>query len=187
MGNPKEPKPAKYFVALLSSDHALLNAVEPDLSAILGEIDGRSETLPWTVSKFYEKEMGAELSRRFLSFSLLLNPGHLPDIKLQTQRIEDKYRKNAERVAGRRINVDPGYVEAGKVVLASTKNAGHRIYLASGIYGEITLLYYDGAFHQCTNTYPDYAWPATLGFLTSLRSVYLAQLRQMDKSLAIGV
>jgi hypothetical protein len=76
------------------------------------------------------------------------------------------------------VNVDPGYLEAGKVVLASTKNAGHRIYLHSGIYGEAALLYYDGAFQACPHTYPDYQWAETLSFLTSLRSVYLHQLRQ---------
>ena len=179
MGTPREPKPAKYFVALLSSDIELLSGVETDLSAILGEVDRRSETLPWTVSKFYKKEMGGGLLRRFLSFSTLLSPGNLAAIKRQTQRIEDKYRNLTGSPPGRRVNLDPGYVEAGKVVLASTKNAGHRIYLDLGIYGETTLLYHDGAFHAGPYTYLDYRWPETLAFLASLRSAYLEQLRRL--------
>jgi Domain of unknown function (DUF4416) len=177
VGNPKEPRPAKYFVAVLSTDAELLTAIEADLSAMAGPIDARSEILPWTISRFYEKEMGSGLLRRFLSFSRLMSPGDLVEMKLQTQRVEDTYRDKAADPPGRRVNLDPGYVEAGKVVLASTKNAGHRIYLQSGIYGESTLLYYDGAFHGFSYTYPDYLWPEALRFLTAARVTYLAQVK----------
>ena len=212
MGTPREPKPAKYFVALLSSDSELLNTVEKDLSNILGAVDARSEDWPWTVSNFYEKEMGTGLRRRFLSFEPLASPGELARIKLLTQLIEDKYRDPSTRAPalaggscsgfrptgvledatgspvglhktadhpGRRINLDPGYIDGFKVVLASTKNAGQRIYLHSRIYAEATLLYFDGAFHGLAYTYPDYLWPVTLAFFTSLRSVYVDQLRRL--------
>ena len=205
MGIPREPKPAKYFVALLSSDTELLTAVEKDLSIVLGAMDARSEVWPWTVSNFYEKEMGAGLRRRFLSFEPLASPGDLARIKLLTQHVEDKYRDPSTRApalasgsrsgfrptgspvglhktadpSGRRVNIDPGYIDAFKLVLASTKNAGQRIYLHSGIYAETTLQYFAGAFHGLPHTYPDYLWPQTLAFLTSLRSVYVDQLRRL--------
>lgn len=178
MGSPGDPKPAKYFVGLLSSDIELLNVLETDLTAIFGAIDARSETLPWNLSRFYEEEMGAGLLRRFVSFAQLDSPGKLADIKLQTQLVEEKYRWTQGERKGRRVNIDPGYIEAGKLVLASTKNAKHRIYLNSGIYGETTLLYYDGSFQACPHTYPDYLWVETLVFLTSVRSIYLGQLRK---------
>jgi len=212
MGTPREPRPAKYFVALLSSDSELLTTVESDLAAILGAIDARSEVWPWTVSNFYEKEMGVGLLRRFLSFKPLASAGELARIKLLTQHVEDKYRdpstrapalaggscsgfrptgvlenatgspvglhKSADR-PGRRVNIDPGYIDAFKVALASTKNAGQRIYFHSGIYAEATLMYFDGAFHGLAYTYPDYLWPQTLAFFTSLRSVYVDQLRRL--------
>lgn len=179
MGTPREPRPAKYFVALLSSDSELLTAVESDLAAILGAVDNRSEILPWTASNFYQKEMGAGLLRRFLAFEPLASPGELARIKLLTQLVEDKHRRDTADDPGRRVNIDPGYIDAFKVVLASTKNAGQRIYLHSGIYAEATLMYFDGAFHGLAYTYPDYLWPATLAFLTSLRSVYVDQLRRL--------
>lgn len=178
MGIPRDPKPAKYFVGLLSSEIELLDSVETDLTAIFGAVDARSETLPWNLSKFYEKEMGAGLLRRFVCFSQLDSPGNLAGIKLQTQEVEGQYRSGGPQRTGRRVNIDPGYLEAGKVVLASTKNAGHRIFLHSGIYGETTLLYYDRAFQACPHTYPDYLWVETLSFLTSVRSIYLEQLRK---------
>jgi hypothetical protein len=178
MASPGDPKPAKYFVGLLSADIELLNSVETDLAAIFGAIDARSQTLPWNLSKFYENEMGGGLLRRFVSFSRLDSPGNLAGIKLQTQEVERRYKSGGPRRTGRRANIDPGYLEAGKLVLASTKNAAHRIFLQSGIYGETTLLYYDGAFQACPHTYPDYLWVETLSFLTSVRSIYLEQLRK---------
>lgn len=178
MGIPKEPNPAKYFVALLSSQIDLLDAVETDLERLLGEIDDRSETVAWSASRFYEDEMGVGLLRRFLSFGPLLAPAVLADIKLGTQSIEECYRSAPANGGGRRINCDPGYLEAGKVVLASTKNASQRIYLRGGIFAEATLLYYEGMFHGCAYTYPDYLWSGTLLFMTACRARYLEQLRQ---------
>jgi hypothetical protein len=179
MGSPREPKPAKYFAALLSSEIELLNAVETDLAGILGAIETRSQIFPWNLSTFYEAEMGSGLLRRFVSFGPLASPEKIADVKLATQQIEDKYRSKLAHRSGRRVNLDPGYLEAGKVVLASTKNASQRIYLRSGIFAEPTLLYYDSVFHGASYTYPDYLWPATLSFLTSLRSLYLDQLKQL--------
>ncbi len=182
MGILREPKPAKYFVALLSSDSELLTIVESDLAAILGVVHSRSEILPWTVSNFYEKEMGVGLRRRFLSFEPLISPGELARIKVLTQQIEDRYRDQTTDHSGRRINLDPGYIDAFKIALASTKNAGQRVYLHSGIYAEATLMYFSGAFHGLAYTYPDYLWPQTLAFFTSLRSVYLDQLRRLGRT-----
>jgi hypothetical protein len=178
MGMPREPRPAKYFVALLSSEIDLVSAVEGELESALSEIDGRSEIVPWTASKFYEKEMGPGLKRQFLSLSKLASPQELAAVKLKTQAIEARFRVAAS--TARRVNLDPGYVDTHKVVLASTKDAGQRIYLSSGIYGEATLLYFDGDFHGLPYTYPDYLWPEAREFFARLRDVYLDQLRQLD-------
>lgn len=166
----------KYFTALLSSDENLLSEAEGDLSAALAsEIDLRSATFDWSFSDFYSKEMGAGLRRRLVSFNALAAPDRLASFKNQTQRIEDRYRDSA---GARRINLDPGYLDAFKVVLASTKNAGQRIYLREGIYAEVTLLFHNSGFHGLEYTYRDYLAPQTLAFLSELRARYLAQLRE---------
>ncbi len=177
MGVPGEPSPAKYFVALLSSESGLFGEVESKLTAILGAVDARSELLPWNTSRYYEPEMGTGLLRRFVSFVPLMSPGRLAAIKLQTQQIEERYRGDKEGGHGRRINIDPGYLERDKIVLASTKNAAHRIYLQSGIYGETTLVYQSGGYRACGHTYPDYLWRETIAFLVQTRTLYLEQLR----------
>lgn len=173
MGTPGNPKPVKLFAALLSSETDLLATVEKELAEPFGPVDARSETLPWTVSDYYSLEMGSDLLRQFVAFERRISPETLPEIKLQTQDIERRYRAAG---GGRRINIDPGYIDAGKVVLASTKGAGHRIYLRDGIYAEITLLYHSGAFERLVYTYADYLWPQTTAFLTDARARYLREL-----------
>jgi len=176
MGTSQEPKPAKYFAAFLTSDVALLPLVQNELGAIFGAIDGRSELVAWTASRFYEQEMGANLQRGYFSFAALRSPAELAALKLETQQIEERFRRQDGN--GRRVNLDPGYLDSFKVVLASTKNASQRIYLDRGIYAEATLLYHSGGFHGLPYTYPDYLWAETLAFLSQLRAVYLEQLRQ---------
>lgn len=178
MGIPKEPKPVKLFIALLSRDEELFPLVEKDLTALFGPADSNSDSLPWTVTDYYEKEMGAGLLRRFISFAPLISPESLAEIKLRSQDLERDYQWAEGERKGRRVNIDPGYLDAGKVVLASTKNSVHRIYLRSGIYGEVTLLFQSGSFQPFAYTYSDYLWPETLSFFATLRSLYLRQLKQ---------
>ncbi len=170
MGTQSNPMPVKLFAALLASETDLLAAAEEELADLFGPVDARSETLPWTVSDYYAPEMGANLLRRFVAFARRVSPEMLSEIKLQTQDIERRHRAAS---GGRRINIDPGYIDTGKVVLMSTKNAGHRLYLRDGIYAEITLLYHSGGFHRLVYTYADYLWPETTAFLTDARMRYL--------------
>ena len=178
MGTPGEPKPVKLFVALLASDKDLFASVEKELGALFGPIESAGAIVPWSVTDYYEREMGPGLLRRFVAFGPLIAPDALTEIKQRTQSLEQGYRRAAASGAGRRVNIDPGYLDTGKVVLASTKGAGHRIHFRSGIYAELTLLYYNGSFHSFPYTYPDYLWPETTGFLAAARSRYLGQLKE---------
>jgi hypothetical protein len=177
MGHPQEPSPVKLFVALLCNDNALVASVEAHLTSLFGAIDLASDFLSWTITNYYEEEMGPGLRRKFISFAPLVEPSRLADFKLMTRSIEAQHLWARGDKEGRRINLDPGYLEANKVVLASTKNAAHRLYLGAGIYGEVTLNFHHGAFHPMPYTYPDYQWPETLNFFIALRSLYLGQLR----------
>jgi hypothetical protein len=178
MGTPQEPRPVKLFIALLAAQDDLFPPVERDLVALFGPIDSAGAILPWTASDYYESEMGAGLRRRFISFERLISPEALAEIKHKTHDVEDRYRRAEGAGRRRRVNIDPGYVDAGKVVLASTKGAGHRMYLSSGIYGETTLLFYEAAFHPLPYSYRDYLWPETITFLADLRARYLGQIKR---------
>ena len=180
MGRLEAPHAVKYFIALLSGDRELLEAVDSKLAAVVGTCDNGTTVLPWRESRYYEREMGPHLMRRFIAVAALAPPDWLVAAKLITQSVENEYRRSDAEGGGRRINLDPGYLDRFKVVLASTKNASQLIYLRDGIFAEVTLNYHSGSFHDLPHTYPDYLWPESMQFFGWLRSRYLAQLRAAE-------
>ncbi len=100
--------------------------------------------------------MGSDLRKQFFALETLIDPARLPAIKRQTNTWEAAYAAEAGRAEPRPLNLDPGYLTLGKLVLASTKDHAHRIYLSDGIYAEITLYYKDKRWWHRDWTYPDY-------------------------------
>ena len=177
MGVPTPPPPVKLFMALLSADPVLFETVSVQLQQRYGPVDVRSSLLPWDTTNYYREEMGENLLRQFISFEPLLSPEDLVRIKLETNVHEIAQARPAEPAGRRRINLDPGYLDVTKVVLASTKGQAHRLYLSQGIYAESTLLFHHGEFHPFLYTYADYRWPETHTFFRQARKRYLEQTR----------
>jgi hypothetical protein len=165
-----EPRKVKLFTGMIAGGQtALFEAVEPELEALFGQIDLVSPVWPWNHTTFYEKELGRGLLRKFVFFKSLIHPQELPAVKLKTTGLERKY-LNCEHQ--RQINLDPGYLNAAKVVLASTKDYSHRLYLGHGIYGEVTLAYSKGAYRPFPYTYPDFRTEEYLTFFEKARGIY---------------
>jgi hypothetical protein len=139
---------------MLSQDTSLFDAVAERLSAEYGPVDLEGPVWPWEHTTYYEKEMGGNLKRKFIFFQKLISPGHIASIKLETNELERQF---LNEQGGRRINLDPGYLDSSKLVLVTTKNYSHRIYLRDGIYGEVTLIFRKGEFQPLPYTYRDYA------------------------------
>lgn len=134
-----------------------------------GAIDRESDTWPFTQTTYYDAEMGPGLLRQFISFQGVIRPEILPAIKLETNRIEREMAEECELLKiARPVNLDPGYLDPARLVLATTKDRAHRLYLGDGIYGEVTLLWRNGTWQAAEWTYPDYrelhyhAWFADL-------------------------
>jgi hypothetical protein len=119
--------------------------------------------------------MGPNLLREFLSFRDLIPPDRIAAIKRETNGIEQELASALKAPAPRPVNLDPGYLSASKVVLATTKDYAHRLYLADGIYAEVTLNYCDGRWQPRPWTYPDYRTDAYAGFFAQMRKLYLEQ------------
>lgn len=147
--------------------------MQGELKGLFGPVDMESPLIPFSFTDYYLSELGPDLKRKLLSFDRLIYPGSLARIKKLTNDLEKRF----QREAGKRgINIDPGYLEPGKLVLATTKNQQHRIYLGEGIYGEVTLRFRKGRFEPWEWTYPDYRSGVYFGFLTEVRKLYLRQL-----------
>jgi hypothetical protein len=176
MGEIKEPRPVKLIVSLFTGDIDLLPAARAALVERFGETDYQSEQLPFDHTDYYAPEFGPNLQRQILAFERLVAPDQLAKIKRTTNELEQTWSVQGRR----RINLDPGYIEPSKLVLATTKNYSHRIYLGQGIYAEVTLHYRQGAFRGGEWTYPDYASARYLEIFDHIRDIYLAQLRHSD-------
>ena len=102
-------------------------------------------------------------------FKQHIGPMDIVLIKHQSNKIEEKYSSNGKRL----VNIDPGYIETPKLILATTKNYSHRIYLGEGIYGDVQLIWRGGCYQANPWTYPDYLEKSSLDFFTQARNIYL--------------
>jgi len=152
MGKIKPPLPVKLFFAEFTAYPELFLQAEERLQELFGDIDYHSPIFDFTHTHYYEKEMGTNLKKKFVSFKKLIPPQDLADIKITSNRIEEEFSVEGKR----RINLDPGYLDFARVVLATTKDSYQRIYLGKGIYAEVTLYFAHGEFHALPWTYPDY-------------------------------
>ncbi|MGR3292406.1 MAG: DUF4416 family protein [Candidatus Scalindua sp.] len=166
------PKPVKLFVGILSCNEELLANVESLLIKRFGEVDMKSEIIPFNFTDYYTKDMGANISRQFICFKKHINPEELSAIKIWTNELEDKFRHNSEFDVTRPINLDPGYLTHCNLILASAKAYYHRIHLHSGIYAEVTLFYQHGVFKNLPWTYPDFQTEEYKNFFLKVRALY---------------
>ena len=183
MGKRRDPIPVKLFIGLLTSDRELLQECEEALTNHFGPSDLESSVLPWDHTDYYLDEMGPSLVRKFIFFKRLLDPSALNEVKVFTVSLEDVYGQRTGQGIIRRVNLDPGYVTEAKVVLATTKDFSHRIYLGRGIYGEVTLYYerHDRAYHALAHTYPEFRSPASLALFKTARDMLRKQLHRQVK------
>lgn len=125
---------------------------------------------------YYRDTMGVPLKKVFLAFETLIDPDRLAAIKRLTCQWEEEYNAAANVPEQRALNLDPGYLTEAKLVLATTKDRDHRIYLSQGIYAEITLHYYQHEWNCHRWTYHDYRREDYHEFFTQCRSAIRSQL-----------
>ena len=179
MGRIRAPQPVKLVVPMLAGAPELLEEATEALAASYGPPDYVSTAIPFCFTDYYEREHGPGLLRRIVAFCDLIDPGRLAAIKRHTNDLEGRWAVAGEEGAPprRRVNLDPGYLAAGKLVLATTKDQAHRLYLGEGIYAEVTLAYRAGDWRPWPWTYPDYRTEAYHAVLRNIRRLYMAQLR----------
>ncbi len=175
MGRPSEPLPVKLFMSLITEEEKVFLQAMEALKKDYGEIDLITERLPFDFTDYYAQELGEDLFRHFISFDSLISPDALPEIKLSTNCLEERFKAPEGK---RRINIDPGYLSQAHVILATTKGYAHRPYLSRGIYADLTLIYRNKSFWPLDWTYPDYRQEKTIQLFNQLRKRYLETLRE---------
>ena len=166
MGSAKKPKAVKLIIGMLARNKKLFEKAEEFFIEEFGLIDYGSPVIPFKYTSYYKKEMGSSLKRKFISFKKLISPEKIAKIKLLTNSIEEKLSVKNKR----QVNIDPGYISDAKLILATTKDYFHRIYLSQGIYAEVTLRWRKHSFEPFKWTYPDYKSKEYLGILNKIRN-----------------
>jgi hypothetical protein len=174
MAKINEPKKVLPFAGLIFEERCVVEEVLRTLEPEAGNIVLKSDVIPFDYTTYYNKEIGNRLLRQWCVFGKLIMPNFLVDLKRRTNHIEQKYLNEHN---GRRINIDPGLVSLSNLILASTKNYAHRIYLGKGIYGEVTLIYKDKAYIALEWTYPDYREPIAIKFFEKAREILKEKLK----------
>ncbi len=176
MGVISDPDPAILVAGIMYSEETLRDQAIAAFTDRYGDVELRSEAFRFDMTDYYASEMGDCISKQYICFHNPVEMGDLPSIKHFTNEIEMEYACNIHGQPHRQVNIDPGYVTLAKLVLASTKDYSHRIYLAEGIYGETTLRYIHDSFIAIDTTYPDYRTPLAIDFFNAVRD-YLKRSR----------
>ena len=177
MSVPKKPQPAKLIMALLYSQREVLEKLSGKLTEKFGLLEWESPEFVFNHTRYYTEEMGENLKKKLIGFNQLINPENLPEIKLATNLWEQEF-----SLAGkRRVNIDPGYLTLNSLVLATGKESAHRVYLRSGVYAEVTLVYQSGSFQPLPWSYPDFRLEQVLESLNQIRKKFCKELKSSEK------
>jgi len=178
MGKLRKVLPVKLIMGMISQNPELFDHATQSLVEKFGPVDLKSGLFNFDKTDYYEEEMGGNLKRLFLSFHQLIEPTDLVEIKLFTNSLEERF-SLAKGKASRLINLDPGYLDCTKLVLASTKDSPNRIHLRQGIYAEITLYFSQGTFKSRPWTFPDYKTKEYIEVFNQIRKLYITQRRSI--------
>jgi hypothetical protein len=180
------PEPALLVVAVFSRHADAIDWARDRLEETFGPVALASPLYSFHHTRYYEPSMGSDLRKRFLAFENLVEPDRLAAIKLQTGGLELELVRTARYAESRPLNLDPGFLQLGKFMLATTKDQAHRIYLHDGIYAEVTLRFEAGRFEPWPWTYADYREEFVRDFLKSAREFYRTRLSSARSENAIS-
>jgi hypothetical protein len=164
---------AKLFFSIIFKNEDAASKACLAISQRWGDIDFKTDPLPFCHTKYYEKEFGPDLSRIFISLSKSICRKEIVDMKIWTDNFEKETAVQGLRI----VNIDPGYVCLEQVILATGKNYTHRMYLDEGVFADLTLVYEKGSFRTLPWTYPDYAEASTIEIFNKLRMTFLSNFR----------
>jgi hypothetical protein len=157
----------------LAADPDLLPSVRDALTAEFGPIALSSEPFDFDTSDYYREEMGERLRRTWFCFRELCRPERLVEARHLTGRVE----ADLAEAGRRRVNLDPGYLDLGKLVLASLKEAPDKIYLGQGVWAHTCLRFRFGGFTAPDHSFPDFRDGRFDAFMLEARELYRRLLR----------
>ena len=163
--------PVKLIAAILWSQQSTLGQTLDLLTESFGAIDFQSADYPFDTTDYYQSEMGENLKRRIIAFNDLISPETIVKAKQITNTME----MTISGCPARTVNIDIGFIDHNKLVLASVKDAGQKIHLGQGIYADMICRYQAGQYHALPWAFPDFKDNRYRNELLAVRKIYLAQ------------
>ncbi len=163
-----KPSLVKLFFGCIASEPTLFDTLEKKIIRRWGEIDFTSPLIDFNFTDYYASEMGPKLKRKFFSLKKLIKSEEIVKIKIAAVQLERSFATNGKR----RLNIDPGYLTTAKIVLSTTKDFSHRIYLGKGIFCEVTMVYQKKEWKNLPWTFPDYQTEPYKNFFYACRTLY---------------
>lgn len=169
MGDVRSPDQVLRICAITTRYREALDWALEKYQAAGLQIALQSETFAFDMTTYYNAEMGEDLRKTLVAFAPLADPSELADWKIQSNGWEQQYIDATDFEQARPLNLDPGYVTLAKLVLATTKDRDHRVYLRDGMLAEVTMSFSRGDWKSHPWTYPDYQIPISQEFLNAAR------------------
>jgi len=137
---------------------------------IVAMVSRYADALTWSIEQLTKSHGPVALeSAEFVAFEQLVPPNSIVAAKIGSNDLEVQFANDHQHPEARPLNLDPGYISEAKLVLATTKDRDHRLYLADGIFAEVTLHYRSKAWCSSRWTYPDYQREDFQEFFTRCR------------------
>ena len=172
MSKTVKPPPVFRVCSCLTGRPELLAVVEAELASVFGEIALKSVPFAFDTSEYYRPELGEGLLRIWYGFRDLCAAERLVEARLTTGEIEDRLAVEGRR----RVNLDPGYLDLGKLVLASLKEAPDKVYMGEGVWAHTCLQFRDGKFTAPDHSFPDFMDGRFDGLMLEARALYKSLL-----------
>jgi len=172
------PAPVQLLAGIIMNPAVRVESVKAILEEAWGPIEDESPAWPFDFTDYYEAEMGKGLVRKFFTWRGLRELEGLHRLKIESNEIERRIAAQSPAAVARPVNIDPGYICHSKLVLFTTKDFAHRIYIANGIFAEVTLEWRDGRLRPHPWTFPDYRTEKYIAFLSDVRAAYARKLKR---------
>jgi hypothetical protein len=146
------------------------------LTESFGRIERESESFDFSFTDYY-RDISPDLARCFFTFAGLRRPA-LVEWKMTAISLETESGLRPSGGGLRRVNIDPGYIDGARLALASTKDNAHRIYMACGIFAEVTLCRRKSGWDCFSYTFPDFKSGIYDGFLELARLDWRREMKE---------
>jgi hypothetical protein len=181
MGVLKQPLPVQVIIGIIANAAQDMAAVREAVADAWGPSDFESPVWPFSFTDYYAAEMGGALVRQFVALRELAAVDGLHRMKIAANGLEARMAARSAGGVARPVNLDPGYICHSKLVLFSTKDFSHRLYIGDGIYAESTLEWRGREYLIHPWTFPDYRTAEYRSFFAEARARYVNKLKGHTK------